>query len=194
MMFSNVGYRPRTEQRIRLGATKEGRLLALRQDYLNVTSQLDDFDENCGEATPYLYSVANLQVTSGLVRRNLGAPMYMRGPGAVPGLFGLEAAMNELADELKIDPLQLRVLNDAKKDEDKNLPFSSRHFRECFEVGAKKFGWERRTAGIGRRKLGRTNASMHCHCRVPCQRPRLSSQWHTRHRHRHVHDFRAGRS
>ena len=149
MMFSNVGYRPRTEQRIRLGATKEGKLLALRQDYLNVTSQLDDFDENCGEATPYLYSVANLEVTGGLVRRNLGAPMYMRGPGAVPGLFGLEAAMNELADELKIDPLQLRILNDAAKDEDKNLPFSSRHFRECFEVGAKKFGWERRTAGIG---------------------------------------------
>jgi len=81
--------------------------------------------------------------------RNLGAPMYMRGPGAVPGLFGLEAAMNELADELRIDPLQLRILNDAAKDEDKNLPFSSRHFRECFEVGAKKFGWERRTAGIG---------------------------------------------
>ncbi len=149
MMFSSVGYRPRTEQHIKLGATKEGKLLALRQDYLNVTSQLDDFDENCAEATPYLYSVANLQVTSGLVRRHVGAPMYMRGPGAVPGLFALEAAMNELADELKIDPLQLRILNDAAKDEDKKLPFSSRHFRECFEVGAKKFGWEKRTPAIG---------------------------------------------
>src|SRR6266568_137954 len=149
MMFSSVGYRPRTEQHIRLGATKEGKLLALRQDYLNVTSQLDDFDEGCGEATPYLYSVANLEVTSGLVRGHVGAPMYMRGPGAVPGLFALEAAMNELADELKIDPLQLRILNDAAKDEDKKLPFSSRHFRECFEVGAKKFGWEKRTPAIG---------------------------------------------
>jgi xanthine dehydrogenase YagR molybdenum-binding subunit len=149
MMFSNVGYRPRTEQRIRLGASKEGKLLALSQSYLNVTSQLDDFDENCGEATPYLYSVANLEVTSGMVRRHLGAPMYMRGPGAVPGLFGLEAAMNELADQLKLDPLQLRKINDAARDEDKNLPFSSRHFRECFEVGAKKFGWERRTPAIG---------------------------------------------
>jgi xanthine dehydrogenase YagR molybdenum-binding subunit len=149
MMFSSVGYRPRTEQRIKLGATKEGKLLALRHEYLNVTSQLDDFDEGCGEATPYLYSVANLEVTSGLVRRHLGAPMYMRGPGAVPGLFALEAAMNELADELKMDPLKLRTLNDAAKDEDKNLPFSSRHFRECFEVGAKKFGWEKRTPGVG---------------------------------------------
>jgi xanthine dehydrogenase YagR molybdenum-binding subunit len=149
MMFSSVGYRPRTEQRIKLGATKEGKLVALRHEYLNVTSQLDDFDEGCGEATPYLYSVANLEVASALVRRNVGAPMYMRGPGAVPGLYALEAGMNELADELKIDPLKLRLINDAEKDEDKKLPFSSRHFRECFEVGAKKFGWEKRTSNVG---------------------------------------------
>jgi xanthine dehydrogenase YagR molybdenum-binding subunit len=149
MMFSSVGYRPRTEQRIKLGATKEGKLVALRHEYLNVTSQLDDFDEGCGEATPYLYSVANLEVASALVRRNVGAPMYMRGPGAVPGLYALEAGMNELADELKIDPLKLRLMNDAEKDEDKKLPFSSRHFGECFEVGAKKFGWEKRTSSIG---------------------------------------------
>ncbi len=150
MMFSSVGYRPRTEQHIQLGATKEGKLLALRHHYLNVTSQLDDFEEGCGEATPYLYSVANLEVTGGLVRRHLGAPMYMRGPGAVPGLYALEAGMNELADELKMDPLQLRLLNDAEKDEsNKDIPFSSRHSRECYEVGAKKFGWEKRTAGIG---------------------------------------------
>jgi xanthine dehydrogenase YagR molybdenum-binding subunit len=149
MMFSSVGYRPRTEQHIKLGATSEGKLLALRHDYLNVTSQLDDYDEGCGEATPYLYSVANLEITSGMVRRNVGAPMYMRGPGAVPGLYALEAAMNELADELKIDPLQLRLMNDAEKDESNNQPFSSRHLRECYETGAKKFGWASRTAGIG---------------------------------------------
>jgi xanthine dehydrogenase YagR molybdenum-binding subunit len=150
MMFSTVGYRPRTEQRIKLGATKEGKLLALRHDYLNVTSQLDDFNEGCGEATPYLYSVANLEVTGGIVRRNVGAPMWMRGPGAVPGLYALEAGMNELAEELSLDPLQLRLINDAEKDEsNRNIPFSSRHFKECVEVGAKKFGWDKRTAAIG---------------------------------------------
>ena len=105
MMFSSVGYRPRTEQRFRLAASKDGKLLALQHDYLNVSSILDDYDEGCGEATPYLYSVANLEVTSAIVHRNMGAPMYMRGPGAVPGLYGLESAMNELADELKMDPL-----------------------------------------------------------------------------------------
>jgi len=149
LMFSSVGYRPRTEQRIKLGATKEGKLLALRHDYLSNTSMLDDFDEGCGEATPYLYSVANLEVTGAQPRRNFGAPMWMRGPGAVPGLYALEAGMNELAEELKVDPLQLRLMNDADKDESNNQPFSSRHSRECYETGAKKFGWEKRTAGIG---------------------------------------------
>jgi xanthine dehydrogenase YagR molybdenum-binding subunit len=155
MMFACVGYRPRTEQRVKLGATKEGKLLALRHDYLNVTSQLDDFNEGCGEATPYLYSVGNLEVTSALVRRNVGAPMWMRGPGAVPGLYALESGMNELADQLKLDPLQLRLINDAERDEaNNNIPFSSRHLRECFEVGAKKFGWEKRTPGVGSMRRG----------------------------------------
>jgi xanthine dehydrogenase YagR molybdenum-binding subunit len=150
MMFSNVGYRPRTEQHIKLGATKDGKLLALRHDYLSNTSLLDDFDEGCGEATPYLYSVANLEVTGAQPRRNFGAPMWMRGPGAVPGLYALESGMNELADALNMDPLQLRLLNDADKDEsDKNKPFSSRHLKECYETGARKFGWEKRTPGIG---------------------------------------------
>ncbi len=150
MMFSNVGYRPRTEQHIQLGASKEGKLLALRHEYLNNTSMLDDFDEGCGEATPYLYSVKNLEVTGAQVQRNMGAPMWMRGPGAVPGLYALEAGMNELADELGMDPMQLRIINDAEKDESHdNIPFSSRHYRECFEIGAKKFGWEKRTAAIG---------------------------------------------
>jgi xanthine dehydrogenase YagR molybdenum-binding subunit len=150
MMFSCVGYRPHTEQHIKLGATKEGKLLALRHDYLNNTSMLDDFDEGCGEATPILYSVANLEVTSAQPRRNMGAPMWMRGPGAVPGLYALESAINELADQLKMDPLRLRLLNDTEKDEsNKDIPFSSRHLRECYEVGAKKFGWARRTAAVG---------------------------------------------
>lgn len=149
MMFSCVGYRPRTEQHVKLGATSDGKLLALRHDYLNNTSMLDDFDEGCGEATPILYSVANLEVTSAQPRRNMGAPMWMRGPGAVPGLYALEAAMNELADELKMDPLQLRLLNEPQFDESNhNIPFSSRHLRECYQVGAEKFGWQRRTSGV----------------------------------------------
>jgi xanthine dehydrogenase YagR molybdenum-binding subunit len=152
MMFQNVGHRPRTQQRVRLGATHEGKLVALMHDSLNHTSILDDYSEGCSEATAYSYSVANLRASSAIVRRNVGTPTSMRGPGAVPGLFALESAMDELAFQLKVDPIQLRLLNEPEKDEGLNLPFSSRHFVECLKVGAEKFGWSSRTPGIGSMK------------------------------------------
>jgi len=152
MMFQNVGHRPRTQQRVRLGATAEGKLVALMHDSLNHTSILDDYSEGCSEATPYSYSTPNLRATSAIVRRNVGTPTSMRGPGAVPGLFALESAIDELAIELKMDPIQLRLLNEPAKDEGLNLPFSSRHFVECLNVGAEKFGWSRRNPAIGSMK------------------------------------------
>ena len=149
MMFSNTGHRPRTQQRIRLGATQDGKLTAIRHDFLTETSQLDDFVEHCGEQTPFLYSCPNLVVTTGMVRRNVGAPAPMRGPGAVPGLFALESAMDELAIKLKMDPLELRLKNDAERDEGTNRPFSSRHLKECWTTGAEKIGWKSRTPQPG---------------------------------------------
>jgi xanthine dehydrogenase YagR molybdenum-binding subunit len=154
MMFSNVGHRPRTQQRIRLGATADGKLLSLQHDYRNHTSFVDDIRENCGEATPFLYSTQNLKVTSALVRRNIGTPTPMRGPGAVPGLFALESAMDELAIQLKKDPVELRLSLDTLIDEEKNKPFSSRHLKECLQVGAEKFGWSRRNPAIGSMRKG----------------------------------------
>ena len=152
MMFSNVGHRPRTQQRIRLGATADGKLTAIRHDFLSETSLNDDFMEHCGEQTPFLYSCPNLVVTAGMVRRNVGAPAPMRGPGAVPGLFALESAMDELAIKLKMDPVELRLKNDATRDEGKNLPFSSRHLKECYTTGAEKMGWKQRTPEVGSMK------------------------------------------
>jgi xanthine dehydrogenase YagR molybdenum-binding subunit len=152
MMFQNVGHRPRTQQRVRLSATADGKLTSLRQDYLNHTSILDDYKENCGEATPYLYGTPNLRVTSGLVRRNIGTPTSMRGPGAVPGLFATESAMDELAIKLEMDPVELRLLNEPEKDESNDLPFSSRHLTECLTLGARKFGWSQRTPRVGSMK------------------------------------------
>jgi xanthine dehydrogenase YagR molybdenum-binding subunit len=149
MMFSNTGHRPRTQQRIRLGATQEGKLTAIRHDFLTETSQLDEFVEHCGEQTPFLYSCPNLEVTTGMVRRNVGAPAPMRGPGAVPGLFALESAIDELAIKLKMDPVEFRLKNDADRDEGKNLPFSSRHLKECYQTGAEKIGWKQRTPEVG---------------------------------------------
>jgi xanthine dehydrogenase YagR molybdenum-binding subunit len=152
MMFQTVGHRPRTQQRVRLGATSDGRLVALQHDYVYHRSMLDVHHEDCGEATAFQYSVPNLRVTFGRAKRNIGATVDMRGPGAVPGLYATESAMNELADLLKIDPVRLRVLNEPKIDEGLNLPFSSRHLLECFERGSEKFGWSKRTPEVGSMK------------------------------------------
>lgn len=149
MMFESTGHRPATDQRIQLAATPDGKLTAIQQDYVNHTSLEDDYHENCGEATGFLYSCPNVLVTGGLVRRNIGTPTSMRGPGAVPGLFALESAMDELAIKLHMDPVQLRLLNEPAMDESTKQPFSSRHLKECLTTGAEKFGWAKRTPGIG---------------------------------------------
>jgi xanthine dehydrogenase YagR molybdenum-binding subunit len=152
MMFQSVGHRPRTQQRVRLGATPEGKLVSLQHDYVYQRSVLDAHHEDCGEATPFQYSVPNLRVTFGRAKRNVGAAADMRGPGAVPGLYATESAMNELADQLKIDPVRLRVINEPKIDEGLALSFSSRHLIECFELGGEKFGWSKRTPEVGSMK------------------------------------------
>jgi xanthine dehydrogenase YagR molybdenum-binding subunit len=152
MMFQSAGHRPRTQQRVRLGATTEGKLVSLMHDYVNDLAMLDGYHENCGEATPFHYSVPNLRVEWGWARRNIGSPTPMRGPGAVPGLYATESAMSELADQLKIDPVRLRVLNEPKIDESLGVPFSSRHYLECLQLGAEKFGWSKRNPEIGAMK------------------------------------------
>jgi xanthine dehydrogenase YagR molybdenum-binding subunit len=152
MMFQSVGHRPRTQQRVQLGATPEGKLVSIQHDYVYERPMLDAHHEDCGEATPFQYSVPNLRVTFGRSKRNIGAGADMRGPGRVPGLYATESAMNELAGQLKIDPVKLRILNEPRLDESLGVPFSSRHLVECFEVGAEKFGWSRRTPEVGSMK------------------------------------------
>ncbi len=152
MTFQATGHRARTQQRVRLGASQDGKLVSLQHDYVYERSMLDNYHENCGEATAFHYSVPNLRVRFGRAKRNIGTPSDMRGPGAVPGLFATESAMNELADQLKIDPVQLRKINEPKLDESLNIPFSSRHLLECFDLGAEKFGWSKRNPQIGTMK------------------------------------------
>ncbi len=154
MMFQNVGDRPRIQQRIRLSATRYGKLTSLRQDWVNHTSILDDYKENCGEATAHMYSVPNLRITSALARRNVGTPTPMRGPGAVPGLWATESAMDELALTLGMDPVELRLANEPQIDEGLKIPFSSRHLKECLSLGAERFGWSKRAPRVGSMKRG----------------------------------------
>jgi len=152
MMFATSGHRASTKQRIRLGATKDGKLNCLWHEYLNHTAILDEYKENCGEASGIIYSTPNARIANALVQCNVGSPTSMRGPGAVPGLYALESAMDELALKLNIDPVELRLRNDTLIDEQENVPFSSRHYKECLTVGAEKFGWAQRNPKVGSMK------------------------------------------
>src|SRR5260370_11081086 len=148
MMCQTVGHRPRTQQRIRLGATAEGRLTAIQHDYLSTNAIIDNFKEICGEATPSICSTPTLRVSSGIARRNFGVATSMRCSGAARGLYALESAIDELAIQLSIDPVELRLRNEPILDESQNLPFSSRHLKECLTVGADRFGWSRRDPSV----------------------------------------------
>jgi xanthine dehydrogenase YagR molybdenum-binding subunit len=149
MMFHNVGHRTSTQQRMRLSATPDGRFTSLQQDYVYQTARKETRKENCGETTGYLYSSPNLRATAAYARRDVAPSTSMRGPGAVPGLFAIESAVDELAIQLNMDPVRLRLINEPAIDEGLNVPFSSRHLKECLTLGAEQFGWSQRTPAVG---------------------------------------------
>jgi xanthine dehydrogenase YagR molybdenum-binding subunit len=141
-----VGMRPMTEQRIRLGAASDGKLGTVIHNTISSTSFVDDFPETCGDITKVLYSADSVQTTQRMATLNLAPPTYMRAPGESTGSFALESALDELAYALHIDPIALRLRNYAERDPASDLPFSSKSLRECYRVGAERFGWSRRTA------------------------------------------------
>ncbi|MGB3651987.1 MAG: xanthine dehydrogenase family protein molybdopterin-binding subunit [Rivularia sp. (in: cyanobacteria)] len=154
-MFNVVGHRAETEQQVKLGATKEGKLTAIIHDGISHTSMYDQFAEPFTIATHMLYACDNLQASQRLIRLNRVTPTFMRAPGEAPGVYALEAAMDELAYALKIDPIELRLINHADTDPDENLPWSSKSLKECYQVGAEKFGWSKRNPEIGSMRDGR---------------------------------------
>ena len=154
MAFETAGHRTNTQQRIRLSAGRDGKLNALMQDFLYHLPREDGSKENCGEATGYLYSTENLRVTSASAKRDIAPNTSMRGPGAVPGLFAIESAMDELALALDMDPVQLRLVNEPLIDESAGVPFSTRHMKECLTQGAERFGLDQRDKTIGAMRDG----------------------------------------
>jgi xanthine dehydrogenase YagR molybdenum-binding subunit len=143
-MFAFVGYRPPTVQRVALGAAEGGRLLAIRHDVLSQTSQFDDFMEPSAYITRMLYQCPNVKTTHRFVRLDVATPTYTRGPGESSGSFAIESAMDELSYKLKMDPIELRLRNYAEIDDDENKPFSSKSLKECYRIGADRFGWSKR--------------------------------------------------
>jgi xanthine dehydrogenase YagR molybdenum-binding subunit len=149
LMFTTVGHRPFTRQRIRLGADQNGKLSAFHHEILQPTSMDDDYVENCAEATSMLYSCPNVRAVQHIIHKNIGTPTPMRGPGRTPSLFAIESAMDELAIQLNVDPLEIRLRNYAETDEGSLKPWSSKHLREAYQTGAEKFGWNKRNAKVG---------------------------------------------
>ena len=145
-MTANTGHRSQTEQMIRLVANKEGMLQSVEHEAKSCTSVVDVFTELCTAVTSAMYATPNLSLNQQLATLNIGTPGFMRAPGENPGLWALESAMDELAWALQIDPVVLRLKNETKKHQRKGLPFSAKHFADCLDVGAKRFGWSNRAA------------------------------------------------
>jgi xanthine dehydrogenase YagR molybdenum-binding subunit len=154
-MFTLTGHRPRSIQRVALGASDEGRLSAIIHEGFGETSKYEQFVEALTAATNHLYSCPNVRTRYRLGPLDIGTPTFMRGPGEASGVFALESAMDELAVELGIDPIELRLRNEPSRDESSGLPFSSRALRACYERGAARFGWERRDPRPGSMREGR---------------------------------------
>jgi xanthine dehydrogenase YagR molybdenum-binding subunit len=143
-MYYGTGFRPYTIQRVALGASRDGRLSAIIHDAYQETSSYEEYTEALLNATRLLHSSPNVYTRHRLARMNVHTPTWMRAPGEASGIFALECAMDELATALSIDPVELRLRNEPAQDEFKKLPFSSRSTKECYRVGAERFGWSRR--------------------------------------------------
>ncbi|AVH60375.1 MULTISPECIES: xanthine dehydrogenase family protein molybdopterin-binding subunit [Streptomyces] len=147
--FPLTGYRPYTAQRVALGADRSGNLVSIHHEGTAVTSAYERFAENLLGATRFLYRCPNVATRYRLAEMNVGTPTSMRAPGEISGLFALESALDELAEALDIDPVELRLRNDADRDLHRDLPFSSRNLRECLIAAAERFGWQGRDPRVG---------------------------------------------
>lgn len=153
-MFS-FGHRPATLHRIRLGASPEGRLEAVVHEAVAETSGHEDYAENVVGWSGVLYSCKNVRLAHDVVPLDLATPLDMRAPGAAWGVNALECAMDELAAAVGADPLALRLLNYAERDEAADRPFSSKELRACYREGAERFGWAARDPLPRARREGR---------------------------------------
>jgi xanthine dehydrogenase YagR molybdenum-binding subunit len=145
-MFSMVGHRPRTVQRVALAADAGGKLTAIVHEVTSETSRFDEFVEPAAVQTRMLYACPSVRTAHSLVRIDVGTPTFQRAPGEATGTYALESAMDELSYALRIDPLALRLRNHADTSPDDGKPWSSKSLRECYRQGAERFGWSRRIA------------------------------------------------
>jgi xanthine dehydrogenase YagR molybdenum-binding subunit len=154
-MFASVGYRTPTIQRVRLGATRDGRLIAIAHDAFEQTSTVREFAEQTCTPTRMMYAAPDRLTRHRLVALDVPTPSWMRAPGECPGMFALESAVDELAVACDLDPIELRIRNEPDLDPERGIPFSSRNLVACLREGAERFGWaERQQRSEGRWLIG----------------------------------------
>lgn len=143
-MYSGIGYRPTSRQRMAIGADGSGRIRAIVHEGRTETSRYNAYEDNLAGPAKFLYSAPAMRSVYRTVPLDINPPTYMRGPGATTGMFALESAMDDLAHRLNMDPIELRLRNEPEHDQSENLPFSTRRLTDCLRQGADAFGWSRR--------------------------------------------------
>jgi xanthine dehydrogenase YagR molybdenum-binding subunit len=136
-----LGHRPATIERIALGAKADGTLDAITHEAIAVTSQFEDFSRNDTAWSALLYKCANAKYVHRLARLDVPTSCDMRAPGAATGVYALESAMDELAVALKLDPIEFRLRCYSDRDQNEDIPYTSKRLRECYRQGAEAFGW-----------------------------------------------------
>lgn len=152
-MFS-FGHRPMTNQHLTLGASADGRLLGIQHEAISETSRFENYTENVVNWSGMLYNCPDVDMSYKLVPLDIYTPLDMRAPGGATGVYAFEAAIDELACEAGIDPLEFRLINYAGEEQNEKLPFSSKELKACYRLAASKFGWEKRIAEPGQMQEG----------------------------------------
>lgn len=141
-MFSLTGYRPASWQRMKMGANNDGIVQGVIHHGQNSTAVYDNFNENITGITRLVYGFPNVKTLGSTVPLNLGVPVWMRGPGDCTGDFAVECAMDDIADKLGIDPVEMRFKNvSAQKHPENGKPWSTNYMLDCVKRGAEMIGW-----------------------------------------------------
>ncbi len=153
-MFYLVGYRPYTLQKMQLSAGTDGKLIGISHTSDSITSMYEEFNERSVNVSRIMYDCPNVVTHYSVYPFNVSTPTAMRGPGEATGAFALECALDELAYQLNMDPLDLRLKNYAEKDPDTGKPYSTKFLKEAYQLAADKIGWKERDPKPGTMKEG----------------------------------------
>ncbi|WP_303311062.1 xanthine dehydrogenase family protein molybdopterin-binding subunit [Hymenobacter sp. BT730] len=154
-MFTSVGHREDQTQTLQVGATKEGKLTALIHEKTSTTSPWDNYAESNSKIIGMLYACPNFEASYQLARANVMPSTFMRAPGEAPGSFAIESSLDDIAYQLGIDPIEIRLRNYAEKDSNDGKAWSSKSLKECYARGAELFGWSKRNPKPGQTRDGR---------------------------------------